>query len=257
MTYAASLVFLVSCLASHSSLFLHRFCSKIGLHHSEQLSKSALLGYALAILLPSALQDLSWQICCAVLASSVLIFYTFEALFSLLCNASRFSFTQNPWVYYALLLPHCFLEGISMNAISLQKNLVLFIAFLAHKTSEIALVTLSTQTHIASKRTQRLIQIAFISLTPLAMAITQYTKQQTLFTNFFHANHAVFDLLSATAIIHLALFCRLCSCKHQPSAKSNNTTFIVALILFSCVFYTLEPACEHHHSMIHTHSHHR
>lgn len=231
------------------------------LRHSDQFSRGFLLGYALFSILPHAANDLGWLWFTFLFTSITVFIFSVEKIFKYLCKQEDMH--SKPYLFYACLLPHCLLEGFSISNLGAAGNSLILLGFMAHKISEISMVTLSTKIHLSNPRAQRLVQTLFILATP-AMMLLHLLVRHRFNSTFFHDHHAYVDLLNFVALVHLSLFCKLCDCKHMHKKSLFTPRFFMfaGLLLSMLLFAFNSPTCSHHshddakHAHHHSHHHH-
>ena len=255
-----SVTLTLSLIASQISQAFSEFLAKgHWLKIGDHIARGILLGYAISILLPESLETFGLiYFLCLCFGFSLSIF-VLEYGFQKACAHTILD--HKPWFFYACLLPHCILEGFTITSLQKAGSLFFLTMFLIHKTSEITVVTLSSQIHLKQVWQQRCVQWIFVLATPMAM-ITLLVMQSSTDLSQWHTWHAFVDLLSLVALVHLALFCKLCHCTHAHDAKNSNqnlvlaTSFLVSLIIFYLMNH-LMPSHEHiHHDAIHEAIHH-
>ena len=166
-------------------------------------------------------------------------FFIIQQLIATTYKNSNHEYIQEkyPWLIYTLLIPHFITEGLTIAPQASSNPLSIIIAgFLLHKTFEVAMLTMTTNSQIHCKVQRRVLQTLFIILTPLSILL--YGQYQDLIA-IDETLMGYTEFLNFIVFIQLSTFCQFCT--HSQDKESSwvqtNKCFILSFAAISIAVY--------------------
>lgn len=248
------LTLIVSAISVHTSTrFIRKLSCTHLLEYGDHATRGAILAFLVCVLFPECYHHMGMTATIMGITTFLVILNGVDSLYKNLCNKSLLK--DSPWYLYSMLLPHCCIEGLAISPYlhdnTLNLSLVGF--FLLHKTTELAMIALSTEAHNMSTLEKRCILNVFIFSTPLCMIAGMLLQSYLHELSFLHDGALI---LSAAIFLHLALFCQFCSCQHKQRKPLFQPIFFSAFMIVAVILASMGPSCPNHHHHHHEQTHH-
>ena len=141
-------ILFTSLLTQQVSIKFNTLISRSYLATADTIARGVLLAFGVCMLLPGTIAHFGTLMTVVYALVFFAFIFSLEGIFQIVC---QIDIPHKPWIFYALLLPHCIFEGFSAASLKLHSNMTLLLAFLSHKISEISIVTLSSEIHLEKK----------------------------------------------------------------------------------------------------------